>query len=301
MPGLLKQARVPQRVHRQVASRASRSTGRKQRPRSRTKRKPRTRPRLKRGQATVGSAITRDGPTTRGFDHFFGFHHARMMKSRVRERPRHATRRTGGHAPASRASGRVTTSPSGRRSASRSSCTCRSARRTRRSSRPRSGRAGAGSAPTATSSWKPTGPSVQSSRPWTRPVSPTTRSSSSPATTAARPPPSTTSPEKQGHFASAQFRGYKADIWDGGHRVPFLVRWPGEVNPAHKATDSICLTDLLATCADVARREGAGQRRRGQRQLPAGTCSARRYRPPARRSCITASAASSRSAKGIGS
>ncbi|MCF7675445.1 MAG: arylsulfatase [Akkermansiaceae bacterium] len=37
--------------------------------------------------------------------------------------------------------------------------------------------------------------------------------------------------EDQGHFPSAQFRGYKADIWDGGHRTPFLVRWTGHVKP----------------------------------------------------------------------
>jgi arylsulfatase A-like enzyme len=56
--------------------------------------------------------------------------------------------------------------------------------------------------------------------------------------------------EKQGHFASAQFRGYKADIWDGGHRVPFFVRWPAKVKPA--VTDQlVCLTDVFATCAEI--------------------------------------------------
>ena len=57
--------------------------------------------------------------------------------------------------------------------------------------------------------------------------------------------------EAQGHFASAQFRGYKADIWDGGHRVPFLVRWPGKVRAGSQSAQIICHTDLLATCADI--------------------------------------------------
>ena len=57
--------------------------------------------------------------------------------------------------------------------------------------------------------------------------------------------------EKQGHFASAQFRGYKADIWDGGHRVPFLVRWPGKIKAASTSAQTICHVDLLATCADL--------------------------------------------------
>lgn len=57
--------------------------------------------------------------------------------------------------------------------------------------------------------------------------------------------------EAQGHFASAQFRGYKADIWDGGHRVPFLVRWPGKVKPGSHSTQLICHTDLIATCAGI--------------------------------------------------
>lgn len=57
--------------------------------------------------------------------------------------------------------------------------------------------------------------------------------------------------EAQGHFASAQFRGYKADIWEGGHRVPFLVRWPGRVKPGTHSDALVCLTDIMATAADT--------------------------------------------------
>ena len=57
--------------------------------------------------------------------------------------------------------------------------------------------------------------------------------------------------ESHGHFASAQYRGSKADLWDGGHRVPFLVRWP-EVIKAGSVSDVLtCQTDLLATCAEL--------------------------------------------------
>lgn len=57
--------------------------------------------------------------------------------------------------------------------------------------------------------------------------------------------------EEQGHYASAQFRGYKADIWEGGHRVPFLVRWPGKVMAGTHSSQVICHTDLMATCAEI--------------------------------------------------
>ena len=57
--------------------------------------------------------------------------------------------------------------------------------------------------------------------------------------------------EAKGHFPSAHFRGYKADIWDGGHRVPFLARWPGRVRPGSVCGHTICLNDLMATCADL--------------------------------------------------
>jgi arylsulfatase A-like enzyme len=57
--------------------------------------------------------------------------------------------------------------------------------------------------------------------------------------------------ERQGHFPSANLRGYKTDIWDGGHRVPFFVRWPGKVSAGSSSDQLICLTDLMGTVADL--------------------------------------------------
>ncbi len=54
-----------------------------------------------------------------------------------------------------------------------------------------------------------------------------------------------------GHDPSAGFRGHKADIFEGGHRIPFLVRWPGVVAPGSRSDQTICLTDLMATCAAI--------------------------------------------------
>jgi arylsulfatase A len=53
------------------------------------------------------------------------------------------------------------------------------------------------------------------------------------------------------HRANDDLRGQKADIWDGGHRVPFVVRWPGKVAAGSTSKDTICLTDFLATAADL--------------------------------------------------
>ncbi len=53
------------------------------------------------------------------------------------------------------------------------------------------------------------------------------------------------------HFASADRRGYKSDIWDGGHRVPFVVRWPQRVPKGRFSDAMVCLVDVMATLADL--------------------------------------------------
>lgn len=47
------------------------------------------------------------------------------------------------------------------------------------------------------------------------------------------------------------WRGTKADIYDGGHRVPFMVRWPTKIVENSKSQKTICLTDIMATLADI--------------------------------------------------
>lgn len=52
-----------------------------------------------------------------------------------------------------------------------------------------------------------------------------------------------------GHLPSGPYRGHKGDVWEGGHRVPFVVRWPGRVPAESVSHQMVCLTDLFATCA----------------------------------------------------
>ena len=54
-----------------------------------------------------------------------------------------------------------------------------------------------------------------------------------------------------GHNPSYIFRGHKADIYEGGHRMPFIVRWPAKVKAGTISDQIICLTDLMATCAAI--------------------------------------------------
>lgn len=58
----------------------------------------------------------------------------------------------------------------------------------------------------------------------------------------------------KGHSPSFVFRGHKADIFEGGHRVPYVVRWPEKVKPG-KSEQLICTTDLFATVADIINQE----------------------------------------------
>lgn len=61
--------------------------------------------------------------------------------------------------------------------------------------------------------------------------------------------------EKKGHFPSGPLRGYKSDAWDGGHRVPLIVRWPGKVEAGSICEQLVHQADLIATCAEIV---GAG-------------------------------------------
>ncbi len=69
-------------------------------------------------------------------------------------------------------------------------------------------------------------------------------------------PGHSTKPKTQGyrvstHRANGDLRGRKADIYEGGHRVPFIVRWPGEVDSGVRCDQPVSQVDLLATFADV--------------------------------------------------
>ncbi len=56
---------------------------------------------------------------------------------------------------------------------------------------------------------------------------------------------------EKGHDPSAGFRGTKADIYEGGHRIPFIVKWPRVVKTNSINNTTICLTDFMATCSDI--------------------------------------------------
>lgn len=55
----------------------------------------------------------------------------------------------------------------------------------------------------------------------------------------------------KGHDPSYHFRGHKADIFEGGHRVAFIARWPAVIKAGTTSEQTICHTDLLATAADI--------------------------------------------------
>lgn len=54
-----------------------------------------------------------------------------------------------------------------------------------------------------------------------------------------------------GHQPSGPYRGHKGDIWEGGHRVPLVVRWPNHIQAGSSSPQMVCLTDIMATCAEI--------------------------------------------------
>jgi arylsulfatase A-like enzyme len=55
--------------------------------------------------------------------------------------------------------------------------------------------------------------------------------------------------QKYGHASMGSWRGIKTDAWEGGHRVPFVARWPGHIPAGTTSGQLLCLTDILAACA----------------------------------------------------
>ncbi len=54
-----------------------------------------------------------------------------------------------------------------------------------------------------------------------------------------------------GHSSAGKLRGLKGSIWEGGHRVPFIARWPGRITPGTTSTETIGLMDLMATLGAI--------------------------------------------------
>lgn len=59
----------------------------------------------------------------------------------------------------------------------------------------------------------------------------------------------------ENHTANGPYRGTKADIWEAGHRVPFFVRWPAIISPETTCGETVCQTDIFATCAAILQAE----------------------------------------------
>ena len=60
---------------------------------------------------------------------------------------------------------------------------------------------------------------------------------------------------KAGHHMNGHLLGFKFGAWEGGHRIPFIVRWPNHVKPSSKSDQLICSVDIMATMADLFNRE----------------------------------------------
>ena len=57
--------------------------------------------------------------------------------------------------------------------------------------------------------------------------------------------------EKYKHSSVGPLRGMKGDAWEGGHRMPFIARWPGHIPAGSKSNEVICHTDMIATAAAI--------------------------------------------------
>jgi arylsulfatase A-like enzyme len=58
--------------------------------------------------------------------------------------------------------------------------------------------------------------------------------------------------EKYSHSGSAELRGMKGDVFEAGHRVPFIAKWPAKIKKGSTSSETVCLTDLMSTFAAAA-------------------------------------------------
>lgn len=57
--------------------------------------------------------------------------------------------------------------------------------------------------------------------------------------------------KKLGHNPSHHFRGMKSDIFEGGHRIPLIVKWKSQIKPSQLCDEIVCLSDFYATVANI--------------------------------------------------
>ena len=57
--------------------------------------------------------------------------------------------------------------------------------------------------------------------------------------------------QKYGHFSMGEFRGLKRDVWEGGHHVPFIVKWPNNIKAGSISKEVISQVDIMATLASI--------------------------------------------------
>lgn len=57
--------------------------------------------------------------------------------------------------------------------------------------------------------------------------------------------------EKYQHFSMGNYRGLKRDVWEGGHHIPFIIKWPGQIEAGSISNEVISQVDIMATLASI--------------------------------------------------
>ena len=74
---------------------------------------------------------------------------------------------------------------------------------------------------------------------------------------------------EKGHKINGDLLGFKFGVWEGGHRIPFIVKWPGKVPAGTESDQLICSVDMLATFAEITNQEISLEGKDSKNVLPA--------------------------------